>query len=188
MPRNKRDIEREVKVDEVLAAAEALFLRNGYSGTTVAAIAKQAGVSTNVLYWYFSSKDDIFVAVLDRHLVTAEAQLAARRGRSLVEQMQWVQKQLETLDPMTGEIHERALESEVVADFHERFHRSVQGFLLDGLIKEGMSQEDASKTAATLMAIVEAPRIHQKSRKERAELTMFVLGRLLPAGLVEHGS
>ncbi len=150
MPRNKRAIDREVKVDEILAAAEALFLDRGYGGTTVAAIADGAGVSTNVVYWYFSSKDDLFVAVLDRHLVEAQTRIASRRGEPLAQQIRWVQAQLGSLDPMTAVVHERALESPVVADFHERFHHAVQGFLFDGLVRDGLGDEDATLGAAAL--------------------------------------
>jgi TetR/AcrR family transcriptional regulator of autoinduction and epiphytic fitness len=179
MPRNKRDIDRATKVDELLAAAEVLFLRNGYGGTTIAAIAKQAGVSANSLYWYYPSKDDVFVAVLDRHLATARSQLAARPDEPLAQQFRWVLTQLEAFSPMTGVIHERAAESEVVAEFHDRFHQAVQGLMRDGLVREGHTEHDAERIAQVLMAIVEGPMLHQKSRKERDDLIMFAMDRLL---------
>jgi TetR/AcrR family transcriptional regulator, regulator of autoinduction and epiphytic fitness len=179
VPRNKRDIDRAVKVDELLAAAEALFLRNGYAGTTMAAIAKQAGVSANSLYWYFPSKDDVFVAVLDRHLTKAQTRLATQSDEPLSQQFRWVLTQLEALAPMTGVIHERARESAVVAEFHDRFHQAVQGFLCDGLLREGHGRRDAERTAEVVMAIVEGPMVHGKSRKERDDLLVFAMDRLL---------
>ncbi len=52
----------------ILAAAEAVFTERGYSGTSIRAIASQAGVSSALLYWFFPSKADLFAAVLLTHL------------------------------------------------------------------------------------------------------------------------
>jgi TetR/AcrR family transcriptional regulator, cholesterol catabolism regulator len=179
VPRNKRDIDRAIKVDELLGAAEALFLHDGYGGTTMAAIANRAGVSVNSVYWYFPSKDHVFVAVLDRHLTKAQAQLAARPDEPLTQQFRWVLKQLDALAPMTGIIHERAGESDVVAEFHDRFHRALQGLVRDGLVRDGHGKRDANRTAELLMAIFEGPILHRKSRKERDDLLVFAMDRLL---------
>jgi TetR/AcrR family transcriptional regulator, regulator of autoinduction and epiphytic fitness len=179
MPRNKRGIDRATKVDELLVAAESLFLRNGYPGTTMIAIAEQAGVAANALYWYYPSKDDIFVAVLDRHLTKAQSQLAGQEGEPLTQQLRWVLKQLDALAPMTGVIHERAMASEVVAEFHHRFHQAVEGFLHDGLVREGYGKSEAQRIADVLVAILEGFGLHQRSRRERDDLLVFAMDRLL---------
>lgn len=46
-------------------AARALFLANGYSGTTMSSIAAKVGGSKTTLWTYFPSKEDLFAAVVD---------------------------------------------------------------------------------------------------------------------------
>jgi AcrR family transcriptional regulator len=54
--------------ERILAAALNLFMRNGYSGTSLSSIAKTVGVSTPALYWHFSSKDEIYYTAIDQFL------------------------------------------------------------------------------------------------------------------------
>lgn len=49
----------------ILDAAIARFGRDGYRGTSVAEIARDAGVSGTASYAYFSSKESLFVAAVD---------------------------------------------------------------------------------------------------------------------------
>src|SRR3954462_5131299 len=51
---------------EVLDAALKLFLKSGYDGTSMQAVADQAGVTKPVVYACFDSKDDLFRALLAR--------------------------------------------------------------------------------------------------------------------------
>jgi len=62
---------RERKTAEILAAARELFLRDGYAGTTIEAIAASAGVSKATVYSNFADKDALFVELLE--VVTGEA-------------------------------------------------------------------------------------------------------------------
>ena len=50
----------------VLEAAAAEFARFGLGGARVDRIAAQAGVNVRMLYYYFTSKDALFLAVLER--------------------------------------------------------------------------------------------------------------------------
>lgn len=52
--------------ERILAAALPLFYDKGYKGTSLAAIAREVGISAPALYWHFKSKRDIcFAAVQD---------------------------------------------------------------------------------------------------------------------------
>jgi AcrR family transcriptional regulator len=51
---------------EVLDAALSLFLESGYDGTSMQAVADEAGVTKPVVYACFSSKDELFRALLAR--------------------------------------------------------------------------------------------------------------------------
>ena len=52
----------------ISAAAEELFLENGYNLTTTTLIAKKAGVTHAMLHYYFRTKEHIFVKVLDKNM------------------------------------------------------------------------------------------------------------------------
>lgn len=61
-PKQQRSIEKKNKI---IKAGYELFCEKGYYKTNTAEIAKKAGVSTGIVYNYFSDKKDIFNSVLD---------------------------------------------------------------------------------------------------------------------------
>ncbi|HMM55732.1 MAG TPA: TetR/AcrR family transcriptional regulator [Candidatus Desulfobacillus sp.] len=65
----KRVVERR---GQILRAAVKLFSRNGYYTTTIQQIAREAGVSTGLIYQYFGDKDDILFLSLKLVLDTYE--------------------------------------------------------------------------------------------------------------------
>jgi AcrR family transcriptional regulator len=54
--------------DRLLDAATSLFAETGFSGTSVVAIANRAGVTTGAIYSNFAGKDELFAAVVERHM------------------------------------------------------------------------------------------------------------------------
>ncbi len=61
----------------ILATASRLFAQKGYSQTTTAEIAREAGVAEGTLYHHFGSKDGIFLTLFDE---TMEGYLAGIEG------------------------------------------------------------------------------------------------------------
>lgn len=51
--------------ERLLDTAIGMFAQKGYAGTSVREIAEQAGVSKPVLYYYFKSKEGLFLAILE---------------------------------------------------------------------------------------------------------------------------
>ncbi len=47
------------KFEQILAAGVKVFAEQGYSGSTVSAIAREAGVADGTIYLYFKNKEDI---------------------------------------------------------------------------------------------------------------------------------
>jgi AcrR family transcriptional regulator len=84
--RRRRAVSAEDKSqrrDQIVAAAKKVFARKGFHDTTIADIAKQAGLAYGSVYWYFDSKDELFHALmaveegaLRGHLAAALAQPA----------------------------------------------------------------------------------------------------------------
>ncbi|MFJ9517134.1 TetR/AcrR family transcriptional regulator [Kitasatospora sp. NPDC101801] len=62
--------------EQVLAAAAALFTRNGYAATTTRAVAELAGLRQASMYHYFAHKEDLLATLLEG---TVEPSLAFAR-------------------------------------------------------------------------------------------------------------
>jgi AcrR family transcriptional regulator len=58
--------------DHLLQAAMVLFAQKGYRGTSVRAVASAAGVTTGAFYSNFSSKRDIYLAIIDEIMKTMQ--------------------------------------------------------------------------------------------------------------------
>lgn len=66
---------------ELLAHAERLFRERGFRDTRMIDIAREAGVAKGLLYWYFESKEALFLAVVhDMRAQLQAAQLEAIDG------------------------------------------------------------------------------------------------------------
>ena len=87
---SRRDEQRAEAKEKILAAAAACFAEKGYSGCSVQDIADRAGVSKGALYVYYSSKEELFKAMIaiqyDRAL---ERSTAARQCASHLSGVIW---------------------------------------------------------------------------------------------------
>ena len=63
MGKHKIEI-RQRNVEKILLAAEKVFAEKGYGGTAMADIAEQAELPRSNLHYYFSTKDELYRAVL----------------------------------------------------------------------------------------------------------------------------
>lgn len=63
-----------VKRDQILQGARTVFLNSGFDGASMGEVARAAGVSKGTLYVYFTSKEDLFAALVTQECKrTAEA-------------------------------------------------------------------------------------------------------------------
>jgi AcrR family transcriptional regulator len=61
---SKRDQMREERRKQILDSALAVFSQTGFHASNVSDVAAHAGVSQGTIYWYFSSKEELFDAVI----------------------------------------------------------------------------------------------------------------------------
>ena len=66
--RAKRERRKDARPGELLAAALDLFVEKGFAGTRAEEVAKRAGVSKGTLFLYFSSKEELFKAVVRENI------------------------------------------------------------------------------------------------------------------------
>jgi len=83
--RRRRAVSNEDKSKrrgEIMAAAKKVFAHNGFHATTIAHIAKEAGLAYGSVYWYFDSKDELFHALMSAEGDALRAHIAAALAAS----------------------------------------------------------------------------------------------------------
>ena len=66
----------EVRREAVISSAIAIFAKGGFLGMPIAAVAKHAGISSAYVFKLFPSKEELFVAALDRCFELVHSALA----------------------------------------------------------------------------------------------------------------
>lgn len=146
---------RAGKRERILDAARSLFLRNGLRGTSMEAIAREAGIAKPTLYTQFPDKDAVFTAILEELIaektaafedaLAGEGSVAARIGYALARKYRVLAAALEA-SPHADELfneHRRA------ARLLEESDAAVLGRLTAELAEAGVS--DAGNLARLLM-------------------------------------
>jgi AcrR family transcriptional regulator len=64
--------EPEERRKELIDTAERLFIAQGYDQTSVSDIVKEVNVSQGAFYYYFDSKEDVLVAVMEKQIALME--------------------------------------------------------------------------------------------------------------------
>lgn len=68
--RSRREERKEETRRELIAAARAVFVRRGFHGASLEQIAAEAGYSTGAIYWHFTGKEDLLLAVFEDYATT----------------------------------------------------------------------------------------------------------------------
>lgn len=87
MSRKERDKKR--REQDIVAAAEKIFIASGYEGASMDAIATAAEFTKRTVYQYFRNKDDLFFAVVLKSYELLQRYIldAAGRGRNGLERL-----------------------------------------------------------------------------------------------------
>ena len=178
MPRTRSEIDRDAKIDEIVDAAARRLREDGYDGLSVAAMARELGLAQNAIYWYFPSKDDLFVAALKRIL----GDIAARKPRGsdvgTRERILWFTDQFEALSDLRAAMNERAKHAAVVADFVRELDAMLNR-MLTNVLRDHVAEGDLELAVASFRATVEGTFFKGLSRRERHEVLGFSLDRLI---------
>jgi AcrR family transcriptional regulator len=59
---------RDARREQILAAARRCFLRDGFHATSMQDLFAEAGLSSGAVYSYFTSKDDVIVAIAEENM------------------------------------------------------------------------------------------------------------------------
>jgi len=73
-PRTNRQQQAEETRNRLIDSALRVFSTKGFAASTTKDIAKEAGVTDGLIYHYFSSKEDLIWAILERHTLIHQIQ------------------------------------------------------------------------------------------------------------------
>jgi AcrR family transcriptional regulator len=158
---------REETREQVLAAAGRVFAKRGFHGTSLEAVAEEAGFSRGAVYYNFADKEELFLDLLDRR--------CAERAQDLRELFAGEEDDVATtsrqaqiaaeraLDAMTGDPEWRALYLEFLAQagrdpaFRRRFSKrtsEMRGALEEVVVERTRPVADSLGMEPEQLAVV----------------------------------
>ncbi len=172
--------------DKLMRAALKLFTQKGYSATTVRELVEVAGVTKPVLYYYFGSKEGLFLELMRTHFGRLEAVVDVyRKGegsvrKRLAEMLDkgflFVQQDRDFIRLMHAVYYGPPGEAPYF-DFdayHQRYHDLITRFLEEGIERGEFRQGNAGDMAwivlGTMEIAVEDQICCQASRIDRSTL------------------
>ncbi|KLI76957.1 MULTISPECIES: TetR/AcrR family transcriptional regulator [Lacticaseibacillus] len=79
---NQREQQKKATIARILAAAQTLFMTNGYASVTTRMIAEASNVQQPLLYHYFGTKEKLYLAVVMQVSDTMAAKIASAQTGS----------------------------------------------------------------------------------------------------------
>lgn len=137
--------EAAVRRNEILDAAEELFVTKGFDATSINDILERVGVARGTLYYHFKSKEEILNAMIERMtetLLKKAGQIAGQKDKPVLQRLTRTMLAL-NLDSELG----HAIMEQVHKPQNALMHQKMQEGLLRGvvplfagLIEEGIAQ------------------------------------------------
>ncbi len=181
------------KEGRILKAATGLFAKYGLRKTTVDEIAKAAGVGKGTIYLFFSTKEDLFAAVVRREgAELLECVRAAVRKQSTAKEKlrTFILTRFQTIEELVT-LHE--VSTDVLAELRPEIAEARKEYvlaergLIQGILEEGVERQElemsdiplATLTISATMQALEAPWVFEGrelrlERKVDALLGMFI--------------
>src|ERR1700719_32841 len=88
--KTRRQRYRQETRSEILSAAREIFVRDGFESFSMRTLARSVGCSLGAIYLYFSSKEELFDALVEEsflHLYEVLGVLVKERGKDPVQQL-----------------------------------------------------------------------------------------------------
>lgn len=182
MPKTRPAESRDDKMNEILIAAEGRLREGGYQALSVAAIARELGLAQNAIYWYFPSKDELFVATMNRMLEKIAARKPSKKVGEL-ERILWFTDQFQPLSDLRPAMNDRARSSPVVASFVEQLD-ALLSKMLSNVLREYIPAGELPLAVESFRATADGTFVKGLDKRARRELLTFSLQRLT-AGKLE---
>lgn len=137
--------EAAVRRNEILDAAEQLFVTKGFDKTSTNDILERVGIARGTLYYHFGSKEEILDAIIQRMsetLVKRAAGVAAQKEKPVLERLTEMMLALNVDSELGHEIMEQVHKPQN-ALMHQKMQEGLLAGirpLITGLIEEGIAQ------------------------------------------------
>lgn len=178
MPRTRTDCARDEKIDEIVKAACQRLLDGGYPALSIIDLSRELGLAQNAIYWYFPTKDHLFVAAVER--IFRDILDRKPRQGPCIDRVVWFTERLSEIQELRITMRERARCSEVVAAF-ERNVDALLRVLLVRVISHDAPTEDLDATVDAVMALCEGALLRNLNKSQRSRLIRFGYERLVPS-------
>ena len=163
----------EVRRNQILDAATAVFARLGFERARMDDIVEASGLSKGALYWYFNSKEEIITGILHRLFTTDLEQLQGllESDGTVSERLLLITrfrvaglKRMSDLLPILVEFYAVMMHQDPVREFLNEYFANFRAVIVD-LIQQGIDRGEfrpvnATETAVTLSAMYEGLTIH----------------------------
>jgi AcrR family transcriptional regulator len=184
-------------IDErIVRAARVLFLRDGVDGASLRDIARRARTSIGMIYYYFPTKDDLFLGVIEQvygklladfALALASAPTAEGRLRALYARIAVASE--DELDVIRLIVREALVSSDRRTRILERFSRGHMPLLLHALA-EGVErgEVEAHPLPALLMVTIAVglgPQLVRRLMGDREPFASLPQGEELAGSLAD---
>lgn len=182
MPRNRRAVPKEQRLDAIIDVARARFTEHRYKETSIADIAADVGVAPGAIHWYFPAKDDLFAAALRRITDDARAQLGKATDGDPEATLVAFLAAAEPHRYLHVDAHDRLAESDAVAGVHDDLHAWLDGLLLAAIRRRLPRHRDVELVADTAHVLFEGL-LGSTLRRDRPmeEVMRFVIEALTTA-------
>ena len=135
----------EERRQELIQTARELFMSQGYEKTMVGDIVRQVGVAQGLFYYYFRSKQDIFLAVINQFTEERIGELAVflrdahipllQRVRNLMHVLMDFLREMEAMYPK----NQGDIAGEMTAIMHNHVSTMIEPMVTE-LLREGTEQ------------------------------------------------
>ena len=152
---------------QILSAAMTCFLRKGYHRATMDDIVNESGLSKGTLYWYFKSKKELFLALIQTILEPIEQSwltLIDDPSKSAVEKLRLITSlfrvELSEMAPFFGIMmeawsltrHDPDVET-VVKGIYEPYLKTMTHIIDEGMSNDEFKIDSAESTALVILVL-----------------------------------
>ena len=160
----KPDVSAE-RIPLILNSAIKVFSKKGFEAARMEDIAKTAKLSVGGVYWYYKSKEEIIIAIMEqlidkdvkdlRVLLEAEGSVRARLEAYISLSIEAAQEYIPITYELYSLAHRNAKVKNHIRAFLQTYHSVLEQFIQQGIDRKEFKSANAREAALTLASLYE---------------------------------
>lgn len=160
----KPDVSAE-RIPLILNSAIKVFSKKGFEAARMEDIAKTAKLSVGGVYWYYKSKEEIIIAIMEqlidkdvkdlRVLLEAEGSVRARLEAYISLSIEAAQEYIPITYELYSLAHRNAKVKNHIRAFLQTYHSVLEQFIQQGIDRKEFKSVNAREAALTLASLYE---------------------------------